>query len=115
MAKQTQLGQQKNSLLKLIEQHYADQDDLLRQRKAGYRASIPPAALDYRLGNRSALECVVDQYPVSTDKLSGIISDPNRDEDPEYIVRLAGQAIPVIIETVEIVNSLPNDSTDAAP
>jgi predicted helicase len=26
----------------------------------------------YRLGNRTALEWVVDQYQVSTDKLSGI-------------------------------------------
>lgn len=44
--------------------------------------------LEYRLGNRSALEWVVDQYQVSTDKRSGITSDPNRDDDPEYIVRL---------------------------
>lgn len=51
-------------------------------------AGIPPAALEYRLGNRSALEWVVDQYQVSTDKRSGITSDPNRDDDPEYIVRL---------------------------
>jgi hypothetical protein len=28
---------------------------------------IPAAAFDYRLGNRSALEWVIDQYRVSTD------------------------------------------------
>lgn len=33
--------------------------------------------------NRSALEWVIDQYRVSTDKLSGIVNDPNRPDDPE--------------------------------
>jgi predicted helicase len=56
---------------------------------------IPPAALEYRLGNRSALEWVIDQYQVSTDKRSGITSDPNREEDPQYIVRLVGRVIRV--------------------
>ena len=44
-----------------------------------------------------------------TDKRSGITSDPNRDDDPEYIVRLVGQVIRVSVETVRIVNSLPTD------
>ncbi len=70
-------------------------------------AGIPPEAFDYRLGNRSALDWVIDQYRVKTDKRSGITSDPNRDDDPEYIVRLVGQVIRVSVETVEIVNSLP--------
>ena len=39
---------------------------------------IPAAVYDYRLGNRSALEWVVDQYRVKTDKRSGIVNDPNR-------------------------------------
>lgn len=75
-------------------------------------AGIPPAALEYRLGNRSALEWVVDQYQLSTDKRSGITSDPNRDDDPEYIVRLVGQVIRVSLETVAIVNSLPAYSAE---
>ena len=62
---------------------------------------------NYRLGNRSALEWVIDQYQVSEDKRSGIKSDPNRDDDPEYIVRLVGQVVRVSIETVKIVNALP--------
>ena len=33
---------------------------------------IPPEALDYRLGNRSALEWVIDQYRVTTDTRTGI-------------------------------------------
>jgi predicted helicase len=75
-------------------------------------AGIPPAASEYRLGNRSALEWVVDQYQLSTDKRSGITSDPNRDDDPQYIVRLVGQVIRVSLETVAIVNSLPAYATE---
>jgi hypothetical protein len=44
---------------------------------------IPAAAYDYRLGNRSALEWVIDQYRVSTDPRSGIVNDPNRPDDPK--------------------------------
>jgi predicted helicase len=69
-------------------------------------AGIPPAPFEYRLGNRSALEWVIDQYQVSTDKRSGIKADPNREDDPEYIVRLIGQVIRVSLDTVKIVNAL---------
>ena len=70
-------------------------------------AGIPPEVFEYRLGNRSALEWVIDQYQVTEDKRSGIRSDPNRPDDPEYIVRLAAQAVRVSLETVRIVDSLP--------
>ena len=69
---------------------------------------IPAKAFDYRLGNRSALEWVIDQYRVKTDKRSGIVNDPNRADDPEYIVRLIGKVIAVSLETVEIVEGLPD-------
>ena len=52
---------------------------------------IPAAAFGYRLGNRSALEWIIDQYRVKTDKRSGIVNDPNREDDPQYIVRLIGK------------------------
>ena len=68
---------------------------------------IPAEVFDYRLGNRSALEWVVDQYRVKVDKRSGIVNDPNRAEDPEYILRLIGQVITVSLETVAIVKGLP--------
>ena len=67
---------------------------------------IPAKAFDYRLGNRSALEWVIDQYRVKTDKRSGIVNDPNRADDPEYIVKLIGKVIAVSLETVEIVEGL---------
>ncbi len=68
---------------------------------------IPSEAFDYRLGTRSALEWVVDQYRVKTDKRSGIVNDPNRADDPQYIVRLIGKVITVSLETVEVVEGLP--------
>ena len=68
---------------------------------------IPPKALAYRLGNRSALEWIIDQYRVKEDKRSGIIKDPNREDDPQYIVKLIGKVITVSLETVKIVEGLP--------
>ena len=67
---------------------------------------IPPAAFNYRLGNRSALEWVIDQYRVKTDKRSGITNDPNRPDDPQYILRLLAKVITVSLETVDIVSGL---------
>ena len=69
---------------------------------------IPKEVFDYKLGNRSALEWVIDQYRVKTDKRSGIVNDPNREDDPQYIVKLIGKVITVSLETVEIVKNLPD-------
>jgi predicted helicase len=70
-------------------------------------SGIPADTFEYCLGNRSALDWVIDQYEVSTDKRSGITNDPNREDDPEYILRLIGQVIYVSLETVKIVAALP--------
>jgi predicted helicase len=78
-------------------------------------AGIPPETFAYRLGNRSALEWVIDQYQVSEDKRSSIRSDPNRPDDPEYIVRLVGQVVRVSLETVKLVDQLPPDFGGGAP
>ena len=68
---------------------------------------IPVEAFDYRLGNRSALEWVVDQYRVKVDRRSGIENNPNCETEPRYIVDLIGQVITVSLRTVEIVKNLP--------
>jgi len=52
---------------------------------------------------------VIDQYQVSEDKRSGIQSDPNRVDDPEYIVRLVCQVVRVSVETVKVVKALPGE------
>jgi predicted helicase len=63
---------------------------------------IPSEVFEYRLGSRSALEWVIDQYQVKG------ASDPNREDDPGYIIRLIGQVVRVSVETARIVQSLPN-------
>ena len=68
---------------------------------------IPAAASDYRLGNRSALEWIIDQYRLKTDKRSGIVNDPNRIDQPQYIVDLIARVITVSLKTVEVVDRLP--------
>ena len=69
---------------------------------------IPPETYEYRLGTRSALEWVIDQYRVKTDNRSGIVNDPNRANDERYIVELIGCVIGVSLRTVEIVAGLPD-------
>jgi predicted helicase len=68
---------------------------------------IPAEVFEYRLGNRSALEWVIDQYRVTRDDKGNIVSDPNRLDDEEYIVRLIGQVITVSLETVRLEKALP--------
>jgi predicted helicase len=75
-------------------------------------ADIPPETFQYRLGNRSALEWLIDQYQVSEDKRSGIRSDPNRPDDKEYIVRLVGKVVHVSRETARTVSALPERYTE---
>jgi predicted helicase len=65
-------------------------------------SEIPAATFEYRLGSRSALEWVIDQYQVKGE------SDPNREDDPGYIVKLVGQVVRVSVETAEIVRGLPD-------
>ena len=48
----------------------------------------------------------MDQYRVSTDARSGIVNDPNRGDDPEYIVRLIGQVVSVSLQNIELVGQL---------
>ena len=68
---------------------------------------IPERAFAYRLGNRSALEWIVDQYRVKTDKRSGIKHDPNGYSDDErYILQLIERVITVSLRTADIVDEL---------
>ncbi len=69
-------------------------------------AGIPDACYRYRLGNRSALEWVIDQYQVSTDTRSGLLSNPNNPNDEGYIVRLLKQVVTVSVKTVALVDEL---------
>jgi hypothetical protein len=45
----------------------------------------------------------------------GIVNDPNRPDDPQYIVRLSGQIATVSLETVRLVRQLSTLSSDQQP
>ena len=68
---------------------------------------IPPETFDYKLGNRSALDWIIEQYRIKTDKRSGITNNPNRPDEPDYIVKLICKIVTVSLETVKIITNLP--------
>ena len=90
-------------------------EDKMRLSKDKLRLTVNPSLTLATNSRRGAVEWVIDQYQVSTDKRSGITSDPNREDDPEYIVRLACQFIRVSIETVQIVKGLPAEFEPSRP
>ncbi len=88
---------------------------------------IPAEVFEYRLGNRSALEWVIDQYQVTIDGHRGrrdqlerlnefqvrsfrnreIVNDPHSAGEEGYVLRLIGQVVWISVETVKIVKRLP--------
>ena len=73
---------------------------------------IPEEVYNYILmGNRSALEWVIDRYQVKTDKKSLITNDPNdycrAVNNPRYIVDLIKRLVTVSLETQKLVGTLP--------
>lgn len=70
--------------------------------------NIPEKAYEYMVNGRSAIEWIMDQYQVKTDKKSGITDDPNDySTDEKYIFNLLLRIINVSMQTVDLVNSLP--------
>jgi predicted helicase len=59
---------------------------------------IPAKAMAYRLGDRSALDWMIDRHCRAN------AGEPN---DPERIVRLVGQAVRACVETTAIISALP--------
>lgn len=76
-------------------------------------SNIPKKAYEYVVNGRSAIEWIIDQYQVKTDKKSGITDDPNNySEDEKYIFNLLLRIINVSIQTVDLINSLPKLEID---
>ena len=70
--------------------------------------NIPEKAYAYVVNGKSAIEWIMDQYQVKTDKKSGITDDPNDySDDPKYIFNLLLRIINVSIQTVDLINQLP--------
>lgn len=71
-------------------------------------SNIPEKAYQYVVNGRSAIEWIMDQYQVKTDKKSGITDDPNDySNDEKYIFNLLLRIINVSIQTIDLINSLP--------
>lgn len=71
-------------------------------------SNIPEKAYEYVVNGRSAIEWIIDQYQVKTDRKSGIKDDPNDySEDEKYIFNLLLRIINVSVQTVDLINSLP--------
>lgn len=71
-------------------------------------SNIPEKAYEYIVNGRSAIEWIMDQYQVKTDKKSGITDDPNfYSDNPKYIFDLLLRIINVSIQTVDLINQLP--------
>lgn len=69
---------------------------------------IPEKAYEYVVNGRSAIEWIMDQYQIKTDKKSGITDNPNDfSNDPKYIFNLLLRIINVSVQTVDLINSLP--------
>lgn len=76
-------------------------------------SNIPEKAYQYVVNGRSAIEWIMDQYQVKTDKKSGITDDPNDySDDEKYIFNLLLRIINVSMQTVDLVNSLPKFEVD---
>ena len=70
--------------------------------------NIPDKAYEYIVNGRSAIEWIMDQYQVKTDKKTGITDNPNDfSDDPKYIFNLLLRIINVSVQTVDLVNRLP--------
>ncbi|MFJ5131609.1 DEAD/DEAH box helicase [Staphylococcus saprophyticus] len=70
--------------------------------------NIPEKAYEYVVNGRPAIEWIIDQYRVKTDKKSGITDDPNEfSKDPKYILNLLLSIITVSMRTLELIEELP--------
>ena len=72
---------------------------------------VPQEAYRYQLGSRSAIEWIIDRYWIKTDNASGIVNDPNdwsrEHKQPRYVIDLLKRIVTVSVETMEIVDNLP--------
>jgi len=79
--------------------------------------NIPLAAYDYVINGKPALEWVIERQVLKTDKDSGIINDANDYANetvgnPKYPLELFQRVITVSLETMKIVNGLPELEID---
>ena len=69
-------------------------------------SGIPKEVFQYKLGNRSALHWIIDQYRIKTDKTTSITHNPNNPDDPQYIIRLIKKIVTVSLESVKLIKEI---------
>ena len=70
--------------------------------------NIPPEAHDYIVNGKSALDWIIERYQIKTDKDSKITNNPNDwSDNPHYLLDLIRKVVTVSVETVKIVQQLP--------
>jgi predicted helicase len=93
-----------------------DQKDTIIYNSKITISNIPAQAYEYVVNGKSAIEWIMERYQISTHKESGITNNPNdwatETGNPRYILDLLLSVINVSVQTVEIVNSLPNVKFD---
>lgn len=78
--------------------------------------NIPAIAYDYVVNGKSAIEWIMERYAVTQDSKSLIVNDPNdwskEHNKPRYILDLLLSVINLSVQSVGIINSLPNLTFD---
>jgi len=96
-----------------------DQKDIIIYNSKITITNIPPQAYEYVVNGKSAIEWIMERFQVSTHKESGIKNDPNdwatEVGNPRYILDLLLSVINVSVQTVEIVNNLPQVNFGETP
>ena len=75
-------------------------------------AGIPAEAYQYVVNGKSALDWIMERYAVTTHKDSGIVNDPNdwckEIGNERYIVDLVKRIVHLSVESVKIIDTLPD-------
>lgn len=78
--------------------------------------NIPEKAYEYVINGKSAIAWIMERYQDKTDEKSGIRNNPNdwgiEHGNPRYILDLLLSVINVSVQTVDIINSLPEVDWD---
>ena len=70
-------------------------------------SNIPEKAYEYTVNGYSAIRWIMERYRVKKGKDSLIVNDPNRKDNPKYILDLLQKIIHLSVESVDLINRLP--------
>ena len=70
-------------------------------------SGIPQKAYEYEVNGYSAIKWIMERYQVKQCKKSKIVNDPNKKDDPQYILNLLQRIVHISVESVNLINALP--------